>query len=538
MRDWVQVPAVVETADLDTNHSDDGTTYKVSARFSYEYNGQRYTGERVGIADGGGDNIGDWQEDTYRRLQGQRQTRLWVNPADPSDSVFDRELRWGLLGFKMIFVIVFGGAGAVVLWYFNRKPRPVPTGLPAWRAKAEWMDNRIRSNARSTLWFAWGFAVFWNAISSPVPFILPAELAKGNQLAWVAIIFPLVGLGLLLWAIRQTLNWRRFGTTLLEMDPFPGAIGGDVGGTVELRLAYNPKYRFQVTLTCLHAYTRRTNEGNKTVRDAQWQDEQRAEAQYGREGTRLGFLFHPPDDLPESSEGEGSWYEWTVQISASLPGTDFDRSWEVPVFNNAGPQTARARIRPRQLDVDPQELSDSLVRIRETGAGLELYYPYLRHPGMALGTLVTGAGFIGFAWLFHVASGEGVMTRLFIGLFALVGVPIIVWGLYMLGNSLHVTAGRQGLTTVRGIFGLRFSHHIASDEITAIEKSIGMQTRQGNRARAYYRIQVQTRDGRNIMAGSGIPGASRVDNIMLRLRKALDLADLTTATEDSRVSIE
>ena len=242
--------------------------------------------------------------------------------------------------------------------------------------------------------------------------------------------------------------------------------------------------------------------------------------------------------MPESSEGEGSWYEWMVQISASLPGTDFDRSWEVPVFNNAGPQVARARIRPRRLDVDPQALSDSLVRIRETGAGLELYYPYLRHPGMALGTLLTGAGFIGFAWLFHVASGEGGMTRLFIGLFSLAGVPIIVWGLYMLGNSLHVTAGRQGLTAVRGIFGLRFARHIASDEITAIEKSIGMQTRQGNRARAYYRIQVQTRDGHNIVAGSGIPGASRVDDIMLRLRKALDVADLTIAAENSRGSIE
>ena len=447
MQNWVQVPAVVEATDLESSHSSDSTTYKVSARFSYEYNGQRYVGQRVGIADGGGDNVGSWQEDTHQRLQGQRQTRLWVNPAEPSESVFDRELRWGLLGFKMIFVIVFGGAGAVVLWYFNRKPRPVPSGLPAWQARAEWMDNRIRSSARSTLWFAWGFAVFWNAISSPIPFILPAELAKGNQLAWVAIIFPLIGLGLLIWAIRQTLNWRRFGTTLLQMDPFPGAIGGDVGGTVELRLPYNPDYRFQVTLTCLHAYTRRTSDGNKTVRDARWQDEQLAEVQYG---TRLGFVFHPPDDLPESSEGEDSWHEWTVQISATLPGTDFDRSWVVPVFSDAGPQAMRARVRPRQPDVDSQFLSDNLVRIRETGAGLELYYPYLRHPGMAFGTLLTGAGFVGFAWLFHAASGTGGMTGLFIWLFTLVGIPIITLGLYILGNSLHVTAGRQGLTTVRG----------------------------------------------------------------------------------------
>jgi len=529
MQDWVEVPADVVALDLESGSSDGSTTYKVVARFRYDYNGHQYTGQRVGIADGGSDNVGDWQQETYSRLRGKGQTRLWVNPAEPSESVFDRELRWGLLGFKMIFVIVFGGFGAVVLWFINRTPKPVPPGLSAWQAKAEWMDNRIRSNARSILWFAWGFAIFWNAISSPIPFILPAELEKGNQLALIALVFPVVGLGLLVWAVRQTLNWRRFGTTLLEMDPFPGAIGGDLGGAVELRLAYNPKYRFRVTCTCQHAHTRHTNDGTETVRDVKWQDEQFAEVQPGMHGTRLRFLFQPPGDLPESSEGDDSWYEWNVQISASLPGTDFDRSWEVPVFKDAGPQSARAQIEQRPLEDDSPAELDKVARIRETGAGLELYYPYLRHPGMAFGTLVTGGGFAGFAWLFNAAADKDGMSSLFIVLFTVVGVLISVWGLYLAGNSLHVTVGRQGLNAVRGILGIRFARHAPADEITGIEKSIGMQTRQGNRSRAYYRIQVLTRDGRRITVGSGIPGASRVDAIIDRIHKALDLPDLSIA---------
>lgn len=529
MQDWVQVPAEVVAADLEVNRSDDSTTYKLTARFHYDYNGQRYTGQRVGIADGGSDNVGDWQRDTYNRLRGREQTRLWVNPADPSESVFDRKPRWGLLGFKMIFVVVFGGFGAAVLWFINRTPGPVPAGLPAWQARTEWVDNRIRSNARSMLWFAWGFAVFWNAISSPIPFILPAELEKGNQLAWIALVFPLVGLGLLTWAIRRTLNWRRFGTTLLEMDPFPGAIDGDVGGSVELRLRFNPKYRFRVTLTCNHVYTRRTKDGTETVRDAKWQDEQLAEVQPGMHGTRLRLLFQPPGDLPESSEGDNSWYEWQVHIAADLPGTDFDRSWEVPVFKDAGPQSARAKIEPRPFEAGPLDPQDKVVRIRETGAGLELYYPYLRNPGMALGTLVTGGFFVGFAWLFHAAGEADGMSVLFIGLFTVAGVLIIIGGLYLLGNALHVTAGRQGLSVVRKIFGFRFARHVAADDITGIEKTIGMQSRQGTRTRAWYRIQAHTRDGRKITAGSGITGASRVDVIIDQMRKALDLTELSAA---------
>ena len=525
MRDWVQVPAAVVAVDLETNDSGDSTTYKVTARFEYDYNGQHYSGDRVGIADGGSDNVGNWQRDTWRSLKGQTHTTLWVNHRDPSESIFDRELRWGLLGFKMIFVVVFGGFGAVVLWYFNRTPKSRPPGLPDWQARAAWSDNHIRSSARSMLWFAWGFTLFWNALSSPIPFILPAELAKGNQLAWVALIFPLVGLGLLIWAIRQSLNWRRFGSTLLHMDPFPGAIGGDVAGTVELRLAYHSSYRFHVTLTCQHAYTRRSNKSRQTVRDVKWQDQQLAEVRAGMYGTRLHFLFHPPGDLPESSDGGDSWNEWTVHISASLPGTDLERGWEIPVFKNAGPQTARDQVRGQRIESGVLVPSEKVVRIRETGAGIELYYPYLRHPGLALGTLLTGGGFVGFAWLFHALADEDGLSNLFIGLFALFGVLILAWGVYLLGNSLRVTADRQGLKTVRGLFGLRFTRHVDAAEITAIERSIGMQASQGTRSRAYYQIEVHTRDGRHITAGTGIPGASSVEAIIQRIKRALNLPD-------------
>jgi hypothetical protein len=109
-------------------------------------------------------------------------------------------------------------------------------------------------------------------------------------------------------------------------------------------------------------------------------------------------------------------------------------------------------------------------------------------------------------------------------LFTVIGVLILIWGIYMAGNSLRVTAGRQGLTTVRGILGLRFARHAAADDITGIGKSIGMQTRQGNRAQAYYRIHARTRDGRRIALGDGLTGASRVDALIERLRAALGLS--------------
>jgi hypothetical protein len=76
MWDWVQVPAEVVQLDLKSNHGDDNTTCKVIARFRYLYDGRSYAGNRVGIADGGSDNVGDWQHDTWSRLKGRKHTTL------------------------------------------------------------------------------------------------------------------------------------------------------------------------------------------------------------------------------------------------------------------------------------------------------------------------------------------------------------------------------------------------------------------------------------------------------------------------------
>jgi len=530
MQHWVPVPAEVLKLDLKSNHSDNSTTWKVIARFRYEYAGRSYTGDRVGIADGGSDNVGSWQRDTWSRLKGNKYVTLWVNPDDPSESVFDRDLRWGLVGFMMIFVIVFGGLGALILRAINRRPSPTPPGLPAWQARPEWRDNRIRSGAKSILWFAWGFALVWNAISAPVLFAFPGELARGNQLMWLALLFPLVGLGLLVWATRQTLAWRRFGVTLLELDPFPGAVGGDVGGTLELRLRFNPGYPFRVTLTCVHVYTRRTGDGNETVRDAKWQDEQPAVVEPGLRGTRLRFLFHTPAELPGSSTADNARYEWTLQIAGRLRGSDFDRSWEIPVLANEGPLTARTPVRRRAEDAGTLQ-EPGRLRIRETGTGIEFYFPGFRHAGMALGILLTGVIFVAPVWLIDSFGGTRGVPAPVLWLCTVIGGLILAWGLYMLGNSLRVTAGPQGVTAVRGLYGLRFARYAAVDDIAGIGKSIGMRSRRGNRAQIYYRIQARTRDGRRITLGDGLTGASRVDALIERLRAALGLAGQASEPE-------
>ena len=92
MNSWPQVDAHLQSAGV----NDDGDTYQAIARYSYRYQAQNYTSERVAII-GGSDNIGHFQQGLARHLElahrmGQP-VPAWVNPNDPGDAVLNRDLR-------------------------------------------------------------------------------------------------------------------------------------------------------------------------------------------------------------------------------------------------------------------------------------------------------------------------------------------------------------------------------------------------------------------------------------------------------------
>ena len=291
MQDWEPVPAQLITAGYETHSGDDSDSYEAYARYAYQHSGQAYNGDRVALS-GGADNIGDYQTDLGNRLSGLRArgepVTVWVNPQAPWESVIDRRIRWGLVGFKSIFLFVFGGIGLGLLIYTWMAPKEKDASLmhyqdAPWLLNDAWQTPEIRSGSRAAMWGAWIFAAFWNAISSVAPFMAYKEVVENqNYLALVALLFPLVGVGLLTWAVRRTLEWRRFGPAPVTLDPFPGSIGGHVGGTIDLNLPYDSTAKFRATLTNLYSYVSGSGKNRSRKEEAKWQDELVAHAAPGR----------------------------------------------------------------------------------------------------------------------------------------------------------------------------------------------------------------------------------------------------------------
>ena len=124
MQTWHSVPAQVEAATLQSHKpSKGGTAHSIAVRYRYQVGGVEYTGSRASLTTRA-DNIGSFQEQLGHRLQGAERTgepvTVWVNPAQPTESIVDRSLRPGLLALQLGLALAFGGFGGHLLVRMGR----------------------------------------------------------------------------------------------------------------------------------------------------------------------------------------------------------------------------------------------------------------------------------------------------------------------------------------------------------------------------------------------------------------------------------
>lgn len=302
MQKWPSTSGTLLSAKLNSYRSDNSHTYSTEARYKYYVNGLEYIGHRVWINDSS-DNVGDFQEKLGRRLErahrNKRNVPVYYDPMNPHNAVLNRTIRWDVIGLGSVFLVIFGGVGGGLIYLGWRGKKTIDTPEAAdkpWLAEPDWHDNVIFSDARAGAWGMWFFAILWNLISAPsVVMGFPEVWRDEGYIALLIFLFPLVGLWLLYLAIKQTLEWKRFGRTPLTLDPFPGSIGGDVGGEIITRIRYNSAQIYKVTLTCVYSYVSGSGKNRTRKERVKWQDEGYAHAEPAAEGSRLKFRFKVPD---------------------------------------------------------------------------------------------------------------------------------------------------------------------------------------------------------------------------------------------------
>jgi hypothetical protein len=405
--------------------------------------------------------------------------------------------------------VAFGGAGFGIMAMAIRGRRRGLGGDASraahpdepWMANGEWASRRIRDHSGAGTLMLWGFALLWNAIAAPVLVFLPEEVQKGNQLAWIGLLFPLVGVGLLMVAVRATLRLVRFRNSTLVLDTLPAPIGGTLRGTVEVP---HPLTNVTAVMLRLNAVTRvRTR--NETSETAFCHDEREVDPASLRqtpEGTAIPVEMPIPDDASATDADR----TWQLVVDAEVPGIDYSATFDVPVF-----RTAFADFRPHGVPapLGPPRTPRSFVE-RDTAEGRELRFPPFRARALAFWSLLC-ALFAIAATFFSVAIGA---PRFLTALFALVTIPIALSTLDLFFASRSVVLAPDRILARRRLL---FSSETAIPyaDVTSVATVIAA----NNGARPYYHVDVRTKDGKRRRVAKYIASKREAEWAASRIRR-------------------
>ncbi len=521
-----------------------GDESQTRALYHYNIDGVAYQGARVYIASYS-DNIGSYHLDLLKHLRVYQVTQkplpIWINSLDPQQAVIDRDMRWGFLafmiGFSSIFILI--GLG-VVYASLRMKKTPAQSKRPSllamrrewqkkqqdpaftedlleyiqhraeesaqttnatrtekseWQARKGWETSAIHSEALTGMKLIWSFAIIWNVFSYAMVFsILPRELKQENYAVLFVLLFILAGVFLIYMAMKPTLEYRRFGKVQFEMDPYPGAIGGHVGGHLYVpQLAYStavdPNAKLSVLLECVHSYMSGSGEDRKRRETIKWAEQGQPKVESSGKGVRLGFRFDVPDNLPEADvEQTDAYIFWRLTVKAEIEGTDLDRQYNIPVFNTGemsryAQHDLSAKISERKQQ-QSEEVKNSIacgnfnvpgltraMQFSQQGNEIIMVFPMFRNKILIVFAGIFAAGFSFASFSMGGSMFDEGAYALFITLFSL---PFILGAVlasiatvYLMFNNLYVHIGPDGVSVLRRLLFIPVLHRqLAKSDIS------------------------------------------------------------------------
>jgi hypothetical protein len=535
-RSWTETPARITSVSLKESRDDNSTTYKVEGSFSYTFEGKTYTSDRLSDSFGS-DNLGSYHQDLHRLLKSYKDSgkpyRCYVNPTSPGDAVIDRGIRWAKIGFYAIFLVTFGGIGFWLMIgsvYAYRKLQreaqlaEIHVDQP-WLCNEDWNDGIIKSENKGSMIGSVFFAVIWNAISCPVLFVIPKEMEKENVVVLIALIFPLVGLCLAVWAIKNIWRWFKYRESYFQMNKIPGVIGGAVDGQVLTRKNLIPEDGFHLELASIHKYSTGSGDNRSTRNDVLWQTSHIVEKELlESDMTRSVIPIHftvPFDCRPTQEVSSDNEYLWKLTVKAAVPGLDYSADFQIPVFKTDESQENIENIaaedqhkRLKREEPIQNVLSQQRIHMQDLpSGGVQLHFPFARPLGVCIGISI-----FFFIWTaviaFMIHAKAPVLFPIVFGLFDLL-IVFFVLDIWLYAS--RVIVNNRRLTLTAGFLGIGRPGMLEANEIERIYKKRGMQS--GNTI--FYQIVLKTKDGKDITLGKRVKNAQTADAIVDAIQSAL-----------------
>lgn len=539
MLGWQETAATVLTVDV--KPSSDSDSLSTEASYSYSWDDEQHTGDRVSLYTGS-DNIGSFQQRIAAELTEYQKTgqpfRCFVDPSDGTSSVLYRDLRWEMLSFYSVFGTLFGTVGMGLLFGTlmsipaGRRQAALQLEFPdePWRWKPEWSEGGIRGEGGSRWWTP--LAVYWVIVTLPGGLGALNAIAGGSLLSVFGLIMPGAAVLIARAAVRAHLRRNVFGASRVQLDRFPAITGGVMSGTLLIENDADPLAIWNLKLECERASGSGDDRETDTVCELSESVEGTGRSDdWGQ--SAVPFEFNIPYSAPQTNLDGSVEIEWKLSIRSERTETEFCEEFKIPVFKTEEssrkfkaekPQrdgSADEAFHDRRLDdLQPDgPLMAARLRVREQTDGT---VTVIAPVGRYLKAILAMAMFV-VIWdgacvvLWNIDE----IPLLFPIGFSFFGVLLSYCWLDLLLRNSHVEIGTEAITFRNGWPGLAREHRVLLADINDVTVTSNMSIG----TTAFPNVLIHTSAEKPMTVMSLIRGRAGADRLMERILEAVTRVD-------------
>jgi hypothetical protein len=433
----------------------------------------------------------------------------------------------------LIAALAFGGFGLGVFalttagYRGQARESALKTAYPdkPWMWREDWATGRVGSMGKTAAWFFGGFALLWNLISTPLLVFLPEEIVeKGNTPALLGLLLPLIGIGLIVVAVRKTIQIRKYGDCLFLMDRVPGILGGEVTGTILIPSGLPAAETLAVRLSCIHMQQQRSGRGTSTSEEVLWQTEQSVvrlspTGEGAAQGAQVRIRI-PYDSSPTGKMDENNSVVWKLEANAAVPGVDFSTGFEIPVFKTpaSSPQVTEERLRSEDFSAASPAIEPGghtgITVVPSAGGGTEFILKPREGLSGMVPVMIIVLIFAGIAALLAYAGAPFIFPLIFGGVAFLMAF-ILVFSVF--GES-RIVVEQRHVSVRNSLFGIMAGKRMPCSSITKISVKGEAQTGK----RGYYSLTLTQGDGKSASPLRFLRERRQADWLAEEVRKAME----------------
>jgi hypothetical protein len=229
-----------------------------------------------------------------------------------------------------------------------------------WMTDRRWRSGKIADGSGGAI-FTWCLVtVIWNAVAVAGFIALFNERKRPMGLLVLMGVLSVIGFVMLGFTIRLILMRLKYGQSVLELETFPGQVGGYLAGTIRASTILDAPEGIRLKLQCVNRVTVGHGKQQRTREDVKWESEQVLNGALPAAGgfTTIPVAFKIPSYVEPTRDEHRDDIVWQLVASAKTVGVDYEARFIVPVFITAATpvvpkaEALAAKFRQREVSAN------------------------------------------------------------------------------------------------------------------------------------------------------------------------------------------